>query len=266
MSQAAVIGTARCSSWMGRGVLVLAALLAVSSHCVAQAADAAQGLSREATEEIIRDYLLKNPEVIEQALGILEERQRQAARQQSLKAVTAHQEELLGDPGSPIGGNPRGSVTVVEFFDYRCPHCKHVAPEVKRLAQEDRDVRIVYKQLPVLGPESDLAARAGLAAAAQGKHAALHEALIAADGPLTLRAILQLAGPAGLDLARLQADMEAPAIRATIERDRALAAALGITGTPTFVVGSELVPGEVDLAALKALVSETRAKAVPPSR
>ena len=257
---------ARHSSWLSRAFLVLAVLVAVSPARVAHAADTVQGQSREATEEVIRDYLLKNPEVIEQALRILEERQRQAAREQSLKAVAAHREELLGDPGSPVGGNPRGSVTVVEFFDYRCPHCKHAAPDVKKLAQEDSDVRIVYKQLPVLGPESDLAARAALAAHAQGKHAALHEALMAADGSLALPVILRLAGPAGLDLTKLQADIEAPEIRATIVRDRALAAALGITGTPTFVVGSELVPGAVDLAALKALVSEARAKAVPLSR
>jgi protein-disulfide isomerase len=246
--------------------LALAALLAVSTHSAAGAAEPAQGQSREATEQIIRDYLLKNPEIIEQALRTLEERQREAQRQQSAKALIAHREDLLRDPGSPVGGNPRGSVTVVEFFDYRCPHCKNAAPDVKKLAQEDSDVRIVYKQFPVLGPDSELAARAALAAHAQGKYAALHDALMAASGPLTLPVILQLAGPAGLDAAKLQADIERPEIRATIERDRALADAIGITGTPSFVVGSELVPGAVDLATLKALVAQARAKTVPTSR
>jgi protein-disulfide isomerase len=250
----------------GMARVVLVTLLAVSTCGVADAAEPAPGLSREATEEIIRDYLLKNPEIIEQVLRTIEERQRNAARQESLKALTAHQEDLFSDPRSPVGGNPRGSVTVVEFFDYRCPHCKNAAPDVKKLAQEDSDVRIVYKQFPVLGPDSELAARAALAAHAQGKHAALHDALMAANGSLTLPAILKLAGPAGLDVARLQADIEEPEIRATIERDRALAAALGITGTPSFVIGSELVPGAVDLATLKALVAEAKAKAAPTSR
>lgn len=246
--------------------IVLAALLAMSAVGIVHAADPAQGLSREATEEIIRDYLLKHPEIVGQALRTLEERQREAEKQQSMKAVAAHRDELLGDPRSPVGGNPRGSVTVVEFFDYRCPHCKHAAPDVKKLAQDDPDVRIVYKQFPVLGPDSELAARAALAAHAQGKYAALHDALLAASGPLTLPAILKLAGPAGLDLAQLQADIEKPEIRATIERDRSLAAAIGITGTPSFVIGSELVPGAVDLETLKALVAEARGKSATPSK
>ena len=246
--------------------IVLAGLLALSSVCVVQAADPAQGVSREATEEIIRDYLLKNPEIVEQALRILEERQREAAKQQTMKALAAHREDLLSDPRSPVGGNPRGSVTVVEFFDFRCPHCKHAAPDVKKLAQEDSDVRIVYKQFPVLGPDSELAARAALAAHAQGKYLALHDAMLAANGPLTMPAILKLAGPAGVDVAKLQADIETPEIRATIERDRALATALGITGTPSFVIGTELVPGAVDLATLKSLVALARSKAAPASR
>ena len=246
--------------------LVLAALLAMSSVCVVQAADPAQGPSREATEEIIRDYLLKNPEIVDQALRILEERQRKAEKQETMKALAAHRDDLLSDPRSPVGGNPRGSVTVVEFFDYRCPHCKRAAPDVKKLAQDDPDVRIVYKQFPMLGPDSELAARAALAAHAQGKYAALHDAMLAASGPLTMRAILKLAGPAGVDVAKLQADIEGPEIRATIERDLSLAEAIGITGTPSFVIGSELVPGRVDLATLKALVAEARAKAAPPSR
>ena len=246
--------------------LVLAALLAMSSVCVVQAADPAQGLSREAIEEIIRDYLLKNPEIIDQAFGILEERQRKAEKQETMKALAAHQEDLVSDPRSPVGGNPMGSVTVVEFFDFRCPHCKRAAPDVKKLAQEDSDVRIVYKQFPMLGPDSELAARAALAAHAQGKYAALHDAMLAASGPLTMPAILKLAGRAGVDVAKLQADIETPEIRAAIERDRSLAEAIGITGTPSFVIGSELVPGRVDLATLKALVAEARAKAAPPSR
>jgi protein-disulfide isomerase len=246
--------------------IVLTALLAMSSVCVVHAADPAQGVSREATEEIIRDYLLKNPEIIGQALKTLEERQRQAEKQEFLKALTAHREELLGDPRSPVGGNPRGSVTVVEFFDYRCPHCKRAAPDLKKLARDDPDVRIVYKQFPMLGPDSELAARASLAAHAQGKHAALHDALMASSGPLTLRAILKLAGPAGIDVAKLEADMEKPEFRATIERDLSLGEAIGITGTPSFVIGFELVPGRVDLETLKALVAEARGKSAGSSK
>jgi protein-disulfide isomerase len=119
---------------------------------------------------------------------------------------------------------------------------------------------VVYKEFPILGPDSALAARAALAAQVQGKYVALHEALMAAEAPFTLPLILQLAQKVGLDTARLQADMEAPEIQAHLERNHTLAQVLGIQGTPAFVVGSEMVPGALDLNALKSLVSRARTK------
>ncbi len=216
--------------------------------------------ARQALEETIRDYLLKHPEVVEEALQVLEQRRREAEKQRDRELVKAHGEALLRDPGSPVGGNPRGDVTVVEFFDYRCGYCRGVAPDVKKLLQEDPNVRIVYKEFPILSPDSLLAARAALAAQAQGKYGAFHEALMTANGPLALPAILQIARRIGLDAARLKADMEGPEILAAIKQNRNLAEALGITGTPAFVIGPELVSGAIDLHAMKALVSQARAK------
>ncbi len=239
-------------------VLALAAFIGLTPTRQATAAEAPDAPSRQAIEEVIRDYLLKHPEVVDRALQVLEQRRREEEQRRAREAVQAHRDELLNDAGSPVGGNPQGDVTVVEFFDYRCGYCKGVAPDVKKLLQEDPNVRIVYKEFPILGPESALAARAALAAQVQGKYLAFHDALMAAKGPFTLPAILQIARKAGLDATKLRLDMDAPEIRATIERNRALADALGVTGTPAFVVGSELVPGAVDLHALKALVSQAR--------
>lgn len=157
-------------------------------------------------------------------------------------------------------GSASGDVTVVEFFDYQCSYCKQAAPTVNKLLEEDSKVRVVYKEFPILGPASETAARAALAAQMQGKYEALHNALMAMNGPLTLPAVLQAAARVGLNPTKLRADMELPEVRAAIEKNLTLAAALRISGTPAFVVGTEVVPGAIELDALKALVSKARNK------
>lgn len=225
-----------------------------------RAAEGPDGPSRQAIEAIVHEYILSHPEVVGHALQTLEARRREAEQQRAREALLLHRDQLLQDQHSPVGGNPRGDVTVVEFFDYRCGDCKGVAGTVKTLVQSDPTIRLVYKELPVLGPDSVLAARAALAAQAQGKYVAFHDALMAAPAPLTSAAIFQIAAEVGLDVGRLQSDMEAPGIRAAIDRNHALAGDLGINGTPAFVVGLELVPGAIDLHAMKALVSQARVK------
>jgi protein-disulfide isomerase len=233
---------------------------AVAWCASAPAAQTPEGPSRQVIEEIIREYIRSHPEIVEDALRALQARRREAEQQRARGAVQANRDKLLGDATSPVGGNPQGDVTVVEFFDYRCGYCKGVAATVKKLLEDDPSVRVVYKEFPILGPDSALAARAALAAQVQGKYVALHEALMAAEAPFTLPLILQLAQKVGLDTARLQADMEAPEIQAHLERNHTLAQVLGIQGTPAFVVGSEMVPGALDLNALKSLVSRARTK------
>jgi protein-disulfide isomerase len=165
---------------------------------------------------------------------------------------------LLNDPNSPVSGNLDGDVTVVEFFDYRCGYCKRVAGAVSQLQKDDPNVRVVYKDFPILGEASELAARAALASKTQGKHLAFHEALLASKSELTQETIFAIAKQVGLDPDQLNKGMQDPTIRTIIEHNRALARELGINGTPGFIVGTELVPGALELKDLKNLVRQVR--------
>ena len=213
---------------------------------------------REAIEQVIREYLLNHPEVILESLQRAQQQQREAARAQARAAVAARRQELYQSPDSSVGGNPAGDVTIVEFFDYRCPHCRRMVPVIKALLAEDRGVRLVYKEMPILGEESVLAARAALAARGQGKYAEAHERLMAEAGPITPATLVATLAGMGLDGDRLRADMDAPEIGALLARELALAQALGIDGTPAFVVGGELVVGAVDIGTLRGLVERAR--------
>ena len=221
-------------------------------------AAALEPASRRELEGIVRDYLLKNPETIAEALRGLQLRQQVEEQQRTRQTVVAKQEGLLRDPDSPVAGNPGGDVTVVEFFDYRCGYCRAVAGTVAQLVSGDPGVRLVYKELPILGPESVMAAQAALAARAQGKYSQLHEALMKVSGPLGWDVVARIAAGVGLDVDRLKRDMQAPEASAAIERNRALARELGISGTPAFVVGNEVAAGALDVARLKALVTRAR--------
>ena len=167
-------------------------------------------------------------------------------------------DEILNDPGSPVGWNRDGDVTIVEFFDYRCPYCRAVAPRLAQLKKEDRGIRYVYKEWPILGPASKVAARAALAAWKQGRYEEFHEALMTYPGQLTEKGVFKTAERVGIDVDRLRQDMEAPEIAQALARTQQLASALGITGTPAFVIGNELVPGAVSLEQLKLFVRRAR--------
>ena len=176
-------------------------------------------------------------------------------------AIAAHAEALFRDPADPAIGNPRGAVTVVEFFDPRCPYCKRMRPVVDELLRRQQDVRWVMKDLPVLGPGSVLASRVLLAAQKQGKYAELHDAVLKLREEPTEPVLRREAERLGLDWARLKRDVEDPSIQRRIDTNSQLAQALQIQGTPAMVIGETLVPGAVDLAALERLVGEARTAA-----
>lgn len=216
--------------------------------------------SEETTEieRIVRDYIRKNPEIILEALQELEERRRLAGAEQARQQIALNREALIDDPGSPVGGNPEGDVTIVEFFDYRCPYCKAVTPQLTRLLKEDTNIRFVYKEWPILGPVSVVGSRAALAARNQGKYTEFHDRLMGSSGQLNEQRIFQIAEDLGLDMDRLRSDMGSPKIDDILRRNNELASKLQITGTPAFVIGEALVPGAVELSDLKALVMQAR--------
>jgi protein-disulfide isomerase len=215
---------------------------------------------RKAIEAIIRDYLTKNPDVLIDALQAAEDKMKGEAKDKAAQALSTRRREIFEDPDSPIAGNPNGDVSLVEFFDYRCPYCKQVEPSLEALLGEDRQLRLVYKEFPVLGQESVTASKAALASRKQGKYDAFHRALMALKGQINDTAVFKTAESVGVDVDRLKRDMAAPEISRALKANSELADALDIRGTPGFVVGNEIVPGAIDLASLKQLIATARKK------
>ncbi|RWG19709.1 MAG: DsbA family protein [Mesorhizobium sp.] len=215
-------------------------------------------MSQDELDQRIHDYILAHPEVLVQALQSLDQRQREAQAAQVKQVLKARADDLLRDKQSPVGGNAEGNVTLVEFFDYNCPYCRMMAPIMDQAVAGDPQLRIVYKEFPILGPDSVFAAKAALAADKQGKYAAFHKALYGSKTRVTEAAVLKIAADAGLDVERMKTDMQQPDIQASIDRNTELAQALGITGTPGFVIGEEIFPGATDLVTLKKLLEQAR--------
>jgi len=239
-------------------ILGSTALLAAASP--AGAAEMSVSPDRQAIEQIIHDYLIAHPEVVIEALKAGDARAKEQETAQTRAQIAQHQDELVRDPKSPEGGNPAGDVTIVEFFDYRCPYCKQVEPTLEALLKEDGRIRVVYKEFPILGPESMIASRVSLAALKQSpqKYARLHTALMSAKGELSEDSILKAAEAAGLDVARIKTDMNGREIDALIKRNYDLAEALNIRGTPAFIIGHEMTPGAVDLPIFQKMVADAR--------
>jgi protein-disulfide isomerase len=208
--------------------------------------------------QILRDALRSDPSILREAVGAL---QQDEARQQDAAAETAiagaHQ-ALTENPADPQAGAAKGDVTVVEFYDTRCPYCRRLLPTMAALLKSDAKLRIVYKDLPILGPDSMLEARALLAAQRQGGYGKLQEAFMHTTGPVSAQSLRAQATSLGLDGAQLQKDMADPAIQARIDGNLQLAKALHVDGTPAFVIGNQMIPGAVDLADLQKAVAAAR--------
>jgi len=213
---------------------------------------------RQQIESIIHDYLMQHPDVLVAALRQAEDRMHQDDDAKASQAVTQHRKEVFDDPATPVAGNPEGDVTIVEFFDYRCPYCKQVEPSIESMLKQDPKLRLVYKEFPILGPVSVTAAHAALAAKAQGKYDSFHAAMMTARGNITDDTVYQVASSVGLDVAKLKRDMASPEVAQTIKTDMKLADVLDIHGTPAFIIGDKVVPGALDLDALKTMVADAR--------
>jgi protein-disulfide isomerase len=222
---------------------------------------AAQSFSpqqKQAIDKLIQDYLRQHPEAVMESLKAAQKKADAARAAQQQQTIASKRGELLHDPNSAVGGNPNGDITLVEFFDYRCPYCKALEPSLEALIKEDGKLRVVYKEFPILGPTSVFASRVAIAARKQGKYAAFHDRMMALRGTIDDDAIMNVARAAGLDLTILKRDMASSETKAIIQHNYALADALGIDATPALVIGNKLTMGAVDIDGLRQMIADAR--------
>ncbi len=215
---------------------------------------------RAEVEEIIREYLTsKHPEVLMDAMKELQRRDQASAENKSKEAISASKDKVFSDPNTPVGGNPKGDVTVVEFFDYQCGYCKMSEEGVQKLLKTDKNVKFLYKDFPILGPMSVTAARASIASIKQNKYVKFHDALMGVKDHLTDDIIYQTAKDAGLDVEKLKKDMDDEATSKIIAANLKVGGDIGVRGTPMFIVGEQIYPGAMQYDQLKKSVDDARA-------
>jgi protein-disulfide isomerase len=208
-------------------------------------------------EKIIRDYLLANPELLVEVMEELERRRKETAKLESQRQIEQYRAQIY-ESEYDVVVNQEGEVPFVEFFDYQCGFCKRALKAVQTIRKARPDVRIIYKEYPILGPISVYAARAALASHRQEKYVEYHDALMAHRGKLDEGMVLRIAEGVGLDIELLQADMGRPEVQQAIKSNLALAERMRIRGTPTFIIGESLSPGAIDYSQMIAQIEEAR--------
>ena len=197
-------------------------------------------------EQVVRDFLRKNPEILVEMTTELDKRQADAQNAQQQKAIGDNAEAIFRSSTSGIGGNPEGDVTVVEFFDYNCGYCRRALPHVMKLVEGDSKVRLVLKELPIFGEDSENAAKLALAAKKQGKYFELHQKLLSEPGKADKAKALRIAKDIGLNVEQLEKDMEDAAVKAELASAREIAEKLSLQGTPLYLIGDRVLPGAPD--------------------
>lgn len=234
-------------------VATLATLAAMATTPIS-----AQNLTPDEVKKLALEAILENPQIVMDAVAILREREAAETAAGAEQALVEFRDTLDGDPNAPVLGNPDGDVTLVEFFDYNCPYCRRAGEAVKALIAADPNLRVVYREWPILGPESVVAARASLASRKQGKYEEMHWELMGLEGRVNENAVMRIASSLGMDVDRLKADMQLPEIDAHIATSMEISRGLGFNGTPSFVIGDTTVPGFVEQADLEKLVDQAR--------
>lgn len=225
------------------------------------AEDAKTALTKEQLQQVIHDYIMENPMVI---MTSVDEYQKKTVRERSSAAIQSNYDDLYKNDATPFIGNKDGDVVVVEFFDYNCGYCKKALPELQALAAADKNVKITFKEFPILGPTSELAAKWALAAHKQEKYFEFHRRMMEHKGQITDDVLESVAKDSGMDTDKAKAYLGGTEVLIQIEKNRALASQLGITGTPAFLVGETLAPGAVPFDELQKLVNEQRKTKTAP--
>ncbi|PHS79596.1 MAG: hypothetical protein COB59_00680 [Rhodospirillaceae bacterium] len=236
------------------------AVLLVTIPMAAQSAE--HQMPTEQVEKIVREYLLKNPEVVIEAINEYQRIRQAAAEAQKAETLSTMSTTLKNNPNDPVMGNLNGNLTVVEFFDYRCGYCKKVFDDVQTLIKSDGNIRYVLKEFPILGPDSVYASRAAQAVwlHQSDKYKSFHIAMMTNRGSLNQSKVMELAKTVGIDTQALVTQMDDPLVEKTLAASAEQAQALGITGTPAFIFGNDIAPGAISLDTMIEMVVAARAK------
>src|SRR5471030_12862 len=243
------------------GLAFLAAMLAIAAP-QASRADEFSTPQKSEIERVVHDYLLAHPEVLQEVMTELEKRQTAAESEKHKAGVKEHAQALFSSPRQVNLGNPQGNVTFVEFFDYNCGYCKRAMSDMLTLMKDDPKLKVVLKEFPVLGPGSVEAAQVAVAVRMQDptgkKYLDFHQKLLGGRGQADKARALAAAKEAGLDMAKLDKDLASPEVRATLEENFKLAEEMGMNGTPSYVIGKQVVIGAVGLDGLREKIGVAR--------
>ncbi len=256
----------KVSQWLATGVL----MSTVMSSMTTMAATSASSFSAQQKadiEQIVHDYLLAKPEILVEMSKILQSKQVETQQMTAQKAIHEHATQLLSETMT-VAGNPKGDVTLIEFFDYQCIHCKHSSPIIKKLIEKNPQLRVVYKEFPIFGKSSENASRVAIAAAMQGKYLKMQEAFLGSDKKLDDANLWAIAQTTGADVPRLKTDMNSQTVSGILKLNETLAEALHLMGTPAFLIlqtpgghfkndsVAEFIPGGATEESLQALITK----------
>jgi protein-disulfide isomerase len=255
------------------GILTASALAVatLSSQSMAAQETSMPLAQQKQMEQVIHDYLVNNPEVLVEASQVLQKRQQDTAQSQAQSSIMEHADELFTGKLT-VAGNPKGDVTLVEFFDYQCIHCKKMKPVLSDLLAKNKNLRVIYKEFPIFGKSSELASKATIAAAMQGKYAPMQEALLSKEKPLDEKTVMEVAQSIGLKMDQLKKDMDSKGVQDELAANRKLAEQIHLMGTPAFIVAStpmgkfdakstpSFIPGGATEASLQAMIDKAAKK------
>ena len=242
-----------------KSLLLICTLSLMPAIAAPASAAALSDAEKKEVENVVRSLLLdKEPELVIKAAQTLQDRMEKEAETKAQKNVKKNIDKINKDPDSPVGGNPKGDVTVVEFFDYSCGYCKLAQEHVEKLLETDNNVRFVYKELPILGPDSVSISKAAIASIEQGKYEAFHAALMKTKTKLSDRGVMDVAKEVGLDVEKLEKDMKSDKVEKIQKANLDLAKEIGAQGTPTFIINGKLFGGALPYEKLKEAVDKAR--------
>lgn len=217
-------------------------------------------IDAETINPLIENYLLSNPRILQRVSAALDQEIRTAEAERARAAIASMQAEIFEDPDHVVLGNPNGDVTLVEMFDYNCGYCRQALPDLATLLAEDPNLKVILKEFPILSPESVAAARVGvLVAKSDADYWQFHQRLFTGRGQVTREAALAAATAVGLNRVNLELEMETPKVTAVIDKSYEIARGLGVSGTPTYILGDEVIPGAIGLDALRERIANMRA-------